>query len=204
MNAELPNSDVEGPGVPQTLCVYTNVNYNNGRGVSFVVSPEVAASVTFETFGMAVGGLEGQIGEDMGMWEVKDAKEKGKGLFVKQDVAAVFAGESLIIKSPALFVSKQLLELPSTTQRELVLRLAIEQLPEKTRGAVKLLAKSWGGAEAFDIMKTNGVEVKWPWVDEVPQLLAITPEVAVSSTTNEKDWIKDQSLIYTLANQSCV
>jgi hypothetical protein len=132
-------------------------------------------------------------------WKVRLVK-----LFVKQDVAAVFAGESLIIKSPALFVSKQLLELPSTTQRELVLRLAIEQLPEKTRGAVKLLAKSWGGAEAFDIMKTNGVEVKWPWVDEVPQLLAITPEVAVSSTTNEKDWIKDQSLIYTLANQSCV
>jgi hypothetical protein len=178
-NVVLP-AEGEGMGVHQTFCAYTNVNYNNGRGISFVVSPEVAASVTFETFGMAVGGLEDQIGEEMGMWEVKDTKDRGKGLFAKKDVAAIFAGESLIIKSPVLFISKQLLETPSTTRRELVLSRAVTQLPTKTKEMVESLAKSWGGSAAFDIVKTNGVEVQWPWVDEVPQLLAITPEVSVS------------------------
>jgi hypothetical protein len=167
----------------QTFCAYTNVDYNNGRGVSFVVSPEVAASVTFETFGMAVGGLEGQIGEEMGMWEIKDTKDRGKGLFARKDIGAIFAGESLIVKSPVLFVSKQLVDTPSTTQKELLLDLAIEQLPEKTRALVKDLAKSWGESEALDIVKTNGLEVQWPWVDEVPQLLSVTPEVAVSHET---------------------
>jgi hypothetical protein len=178
-NVVLP-TEGEGMGVHQTFCAYTNVNYNNGRGISFVVSPEVAASVTFETFGMAVGGLEDQIGEEMGMWEVKDTKDRGKGLFAKKDVAAIFAGESLIIKSPVLFISKQLLETPSTMRRELVLSRAVTQLPTKTKEMVESLAKSWGGSAAFDIVKTNGIEVQWPWVDEVPQLLAITPEVSVS------------------------
>jgi hypothetical protein len=177
----------EGTGVHQTFCAYTNVNYNNGRGISFVVSPEVAASVTFETFGMAVGGLEGQIGEEMGMWEVKDTNNKGKGSFARTDIGAIFAGESFIIKSPVLFVSKQLLDTPSTTRRELVLGLAVEQLPGRTRNLVKGLAKSWGGSEAHDIVKTNGIEVQWPWVDEVPQLLSITPEVAVSCKIWDED-----------------
>jgi hypothetical protein len=170
------------------------VNYNNGRGISFVVSPEVAASVTFETFGMAVGGLEGEIAEDMGMWEVKSTKDRGKGLFAKTDIAAVFAGESLIITSPVLFVSKQILEIPSTTQKALVLSTAVEQLPERTRNIVKDLAKSWGESEAVDIVKTNGVEIKWPWVDEVPQLLAVTPEVAVSLGKDKESLGEQESL----------
>jgi hypothetical protein len=182
VNVVLPRKEEEGLGVHQTFCTYTNANYNNGRGISVVVSPDVAASITFESFGMAVGGLEGQIGEEMGMWEVKNTENRGKGLFAKKDIAAIFAGESLIIKTPVLFVAKQLLQTPSTTRRELVLNRAIEQLPERTKKTVKGLAKSWGGSEAFDLVKTNGVEIKWPWVNEVPQLLAVTPEVAVSPT----------------------
>jgi hypothetical protein len=116
------------------------------------------------------------------MWEVKNTENRGKGLFAKKDIAAIFAGESLIIKTPVLFVAKQLLQTPSTTRRELVLSRAIEQLPERTKKTVKGLAKSWGGSEAFDLVKTNGVEIKWPWVNEIPQLLAVTPEVAVSPT----------------------
>jgi hypothetical protein len=163
-------------GELQSFCVYTNVNYNNGRGISLVVTPEVAASVTYETFGMAVGGLEGQIGEEMGMWEVKETEDRGKGLFARKDIGAVFTGESLIIQTPVLFVAKELLE----TQREFVLHLAVDQLPKKTRDSVNGLAKSWGVPGPRDIIKTNGIEVQWPWVDENPTLLAVTPEIAVS------------------------
>ena len=179
VNAVLPNADVEGLGIHQTFCAYTNANYNNGRGISFVVTPEVAASITSETFGMGVGGLEGQVGGEMGMWEVKETKEKGKGLFARRDVAAIFAGESLIIKTPVLFVSKRLLDTPSTSRRQLVLHKAVEQLPEATRKMVENLVVSRDGG-VKEIILTNGITVKWPWADEVPELLAVTPEAAVS------------------------
>ncbi|KAF2026862.1 hypothetical protein EK21DRAFT_102934 [Setomelanomma holmii] len=178
VNVVLPSKEEEGLGVHETFCTYTNTNYNNGRGISFVVTPEVAASITFESFGMAVGGQEGQIGEEMGTWEVKDTNDRGKGLFAKKDIAAVIAGESLIVKTPVLFVARSLLKTLSTTRRELVLSRALEQLPEKISKTLKNLAKSWDGSEAFDVIKTNGLEVKWPWVDDIPQLLAVTPEVA--------------------------
>ncbi|KAJ4362403.1 hypothetical protein N0V83_010496 [Neocucurbitaria cava] len=173
----LPNVDGDGLGFHQTFCAYTNADYNNGRGISFVVTPEVAASISSETFGLGVGGLDGQVGSEMGMWEVKETKEMGQGLFAREDVAAIFAGESLIIKTPVLFVAKQLLDTPSTSRRQLVLQKAVEQLPEKTRTAVEKLAESRDGG-VKDMILTNGITVKWPWADEVPELLAVTPEVA--------------------------
>jgi hypothetical protein len=177
IDAVLPNDQSTGLGI-QTFCAYTNAAYNNGRGISFVVSPEVAASITSETFGMDVGGLEGMVGEEMGIWEVKEAGGKGKGLFAKKDIAVIFAGESVIVKTPVLFVDRLVLESPSTSQRQLVLRKAVEQLPEKTRELVKKLDVNVDGT-VEDVVMTNGVSVKWPWVDEVPELLAVIPEVAV-------------------------
>ncbi|KAH5720389.1 hypothetical protein HBI20_103840 [Parastagonospora nodorum] len=171
-------SSSEGPSLKQTFCAYTNVNYNNGRGVSFVVTPETAASITFDTYGMAIGGLEGQIGEEMGMWEVNETKNMGKGLFAKKDIGAIFAGESIIVKTPVLFVARQLLETDFSEQSEIVWSGAMVQLPGPTKQMIQNLAKSWGGPEAFDITKTNAIEVKWPWVNDMPVLLSLTPEIA--------------------------
>lgn len=166
-------------GAPKTFCAYTNVNYNNGRGISFVTSPEVAASVSMETFGMAIGGMEGQIGEEMGMWEVKDAGSKGKGLFAKKDIGAIFPGESLVVQTPVLIVDKSALEPESKEEVERVLLTAVAQLPSKSRKmAVELSGNEDGSFE--DIVKTNGIGFTWPWVDEMPKLLSVTPEIAVS------------------------
>jgi hypothetical protein len=168
-----------GSAFHQTFCAYTNTDYNNGRGISFVVSPEVAASVTMETFGMSIGGMEGQVGEEMGMWEVKQAGEKGKGLFAKKDIAGIFPGESLIVQTPVLFVARQILEIPDIARPQHVLKQAVEQLPKKTRETVMKLDVNVDGT-VEDIVATNGIGVKWPWVDELPELLAVIPEAAVS------------------------
>ncbi|EMD65215.1 hypothetical protein COCSADRAFT_160188 [Bipolaris sorokiniana ND90Pr] len=164
-------------GAPKTFCAYTNVNYNNGRGISFVTSPEVAASVSMETFGMAIGGMEGQIGEEMGMWEVKEAGSKGKGLFAKKNIGAIFPGESLVMQTPVLIVDKSALETESREEVERVLLTAVAQLPSKSRKmAVELSGNEDGSFE--DIVKTNGIGFTWPWVDEMPKLLSVTPEIA--------------------------
>ncbi|RYO36402.1 hypothetical protein AA0111_g3072 [Alternaria arborescens] len=173
----MPNEGNEAVGAkgPQTFCTYTNADYNNGRGVSLVVTPEVAASVTMETFGMSIGGMEGVVGENMGMWEVKYAGEKGKGLFAKKDIAGIFPGESLIVQTPVLFVARPLAETKDRPQH--VLKQAVEQLPAETREMVKALDVNIDGS-VEDIVLTNGIGVKWPWVDELPELLAVIPEAA--------------------------
>ena len=176
----LPTEENAGLDAHQTFCAYTNADYNNGRGISFVVSPEVAATVTMETFGMSIGGMEGQVGEEMGMWEVKEAGVKGKGLFARNDVGAIFPGESVILQTPVLLVAKELLGTPSMSGKQFVLKKAVEQLPRKTRETVKKLDVNIDGSFE-DVVATNGVSVKWPWVDKVPELLAVIPEVAVSS-----------------------
>lgn len=144
-----------------------------------MVTPEIALSVTAEAFGMAIGGLEDQVGEEMGMWEVRQTEEKGNGLFARKDVGAVFAGETVILKTPTFFVSKKLFGANSSPQAQTILNIALEQLPEKTRNAMAELAANDDGGAA-DIVLTNGITVKWPWAADVPELLAITPEVAVS------------------------
>ncbi|KAH9877817.1 hypothetical protein J1614_003034 [Plenodomus biglobosus] len=177
VNVTLPNPDDTSLGIHQTLCAYTNRNYNAGRGISFVVSPEVAATFTNEAFGVALGGLEGQIGDELGMWEVKETEEKGKGLFAKRDVAMLFAGESLIVKTPALLVSRDLLATDMVSEKELVLTAAVEQLPSATREAVKALDSSTGTLLG-NLVHNNGIRIKWPWVDKVPELVAVVPEIA--------------------------
>lgn len=180
VDVNVPTEEGTGVGAHQTFCAYTNTDYNHGRGISLVVSPEVAASVTMETFGMSIGGMEGQVGEEMGMWQVKEAGVKGKGLFARNDVGAIFAGENVILQTPVLFVTKDLLDTPSVLGKQLVLEKAVEQLPKKTRETVKKLDVNVDGSFE-DMVTTNGIGVKWPWVDEVPELLAVVPEVAVSS-----------------------
>jgi hypothetical protein len=169
----------EQEGIPRTFCAYTNVNYNNGRGISFVASPEVAASVTMDTFGMAIGGMEGQIGQEMGMWEVADAGSKGKGLFAKKDIGAIFPGESLIVQTPVLVVGKDMLEMERKSEIQRVLQTAVDRLPEKSKAMVKELSGNEDGS-IDDIAKTNGIRFTWPWVDDMPELLSVTPEIAVS------------------------
>jgi hypothetical protein len=195
-------TDDDTSSTSQLFCTYTNAAFNNGRGISFVVSPEVAMSISFETFGMAVGGLDGEIGEAMGVWEVKETEEMGKGMFAKQDVAAIFGGESFVSKTPVVLVSKQFLDLASTAQGERMLRRAVEQLPEKTRGMLEELAKTRGGSDAVDVVLTNGIAVKWPWVDDVPVLLAVTPEVAVRASHDPNEALKYVNTNTTPANQS--
>jgi hypothetical protein len=72
-----------------------------------------------------------------------------------------------------------MLEVPEMPRPHPVLKQAVEQLPTKTREMVKKLDVNVDGT-VEDIVMTNGIGVKWPWVDELPELLAVIPEAAVS------------------------
>lgn len=168
INLVLSSSDGAGRGVHQDYCVYTNVVFASGRGISLVTTPEIAASLTAETFQPY---LETEFEVP---YEAKETEDRGIGLFASKDIKA---GETLIKKAPALFVAKDVLASPSKTRRSLLLGTSVKQLPEKTRREFMGLVKSMGGEEVEDRVLTNGFGVKvWDGTSH----LVVVPEAAVS------------------------
>lgn len=157
-----------GSGQHQDFCVYTNAAFASGRGISIITTPEIAASLTAESFAPYEKELEGPI-----LYEARETDGRGIGLFATQDIAA---GTTLILKHPVLFVAREALNTPSRTRRQLLLSKAIEQLPEKTREMFLNLARSRGGPEINDIIQTNSMRMKF---EDGTGHLGVVPEAAV-------------------------
>jgi len=157
-----------GAGSHQDFCVYTNSVFAGGRGISMVTTPEIAASLTAESFASYEGELEGPV-----LFEARETKDRGIGLFAKKDLAA---GTILMINHPVLFVAREALNTASREQRQLLLTKAVEQLPEETQNMYFALAKSRGGPEVNDILQTNSIGMK---SEDGTGHLGVVPEAAV-------------------------
>jgi hypothetical protein len=168
VQAVLPNG--VGSGQHQNFCVYTNAVFASGRGISIVTTPEIAASLTAESFAPYEEELDGPV-----LYEERETDGRGIGLFAKNEIEA---GTTLISKHPVLFVAREALSTPSKTRRQLLLMKAVEQLPEKTRKMFLDLAKSRGGPEINDIIQTNSMGMKF---EDGTGHLGVVPEAAVSS-----------------------
>jgi hypothetical protein len=137
INAVLPSPEGDGHlGIHRDFCVYTNAAFNSGRGISLVTTPETAAELTAEVFSPYFDDAANLNPP----WEMKEAKGKGQGLFATRKIAA---GDTIILKAPVMFVSKEVIMTPSRARKNLLFRTAVEQLPEKSRGLV--MGLSTGG-----------------------------------------------------------
>ncbi|KAF2646373.1 SET domain-containing protein [Massarina eburnea CBS 473.64] len=154
-------------GVRRHFCVYTNTYFNSGRGISLITTPETAAELTREVFQDYETSLSGTT-----TWVQREVEGKGKGLFANRRIEA---GETLIMKSPVLFVSKEALSTPSRYRRHLLLETAVKQLPERTREMVMRLSRRGGEDEIEDVLNVNAVRVK---VWEGSSHLVVVPEAA--------------------------
>jgi hypothetical protein len=169
VQAVLPNG--VGSGQHQDFCVYTNAAFASGRGISIVTTPEIAASLTMESFAPYEEELDSPV-----LYEERKTNDRGIGLFATVDIEA---GTTLISKHPVIFVAREALSTPSKTRRQLLLKKAVEQLPEKTRTSLLNLAKSRGGPEINDIIQTNSMGMKF---EDGTAHLGVVPEAAVSSS----------------------
>jgi hypothetical protein len=183
-----PESDAH-QGMQRNFCVYTNALFNNGRGLSLITTPEVAAELTAEVFSPY---FDESPNYNL-PWEMKEATGKGKGLFATRPITA---GDTLILKSPVLFVSREMMATPSRQHRSVLLRTAVSQLPEESRKLVMELSSGGRGGEGdvgdvaeeliADLVGVNAVRVKgWDGTG----LLAVVPEAAVSTKfSSEGSW----------------
>jgi hypothetical protein len=169
VHAILPSEIEPRIGIKREFCVYTNTAFNSGRGFSLVTTPEVAAELTNDVSQQSATTVSGNVS-----WEMKEIEGKGKGLLAKR---AIEAGETLILKSPVLFVSREVLSLPSRQRKHLLLEKAVGQLPEKTGDMVLALSRRGGEGVIEDVINVNAVRTK---VWEGTPHLVVVPEVAVS------------------------
>jgi hypothetical protein len=156
----------------EIFCVYTNSLFANGRGISFITTPEVATHFTADGFSHADQEERGG-----GLWETRETTDRGIGSFTKEK--RVEAGESLMVKHPVLLISRDLLHADAREERHVLLERAMKQLPAKTERVVRGLAKSRGGDELDDVVQTNAVGMRIG-PGEGSGHLGVVPEVAVS------------------------
>lgn len=150
-------------------CVYTNAAFNDGRGISVVTTPESAAELGSEVWETGVG--RGRAEE--GLWEARQVEGKGLGLFAKRGIDP---GETVILESPVLVVSRDGLASTHPSQTQALLEKAVEQLPARTRDVVMALSRRGGENQIGDMLNVNSMGAKvWDGTSH----LIVVPEAAV-------------------------
>jgi hypothetical protein len=159
----------EHGGRQGTYCVYTSAAFSDGRGISIITSPESAADLANEVWETGLGRERAQDGQ----WEAKEVEGRGIGLFA---IRPIDSGDTVILESPVLVVSREVLGSVSHSRRRVLLEKAVEQLPESTREMVLALSRRGGEGKVEDIVNVNAVRAK-VW-DGTSHLLVV-PEAAV-------------------------
>jgi len=138
------------------LCVYTNATFGNGRGISIFTTPEIA------THFIALPALRDptiitEVNKATGPWYTRSFPGKGIGMLARQSLKR---GDLITAYTPILLVYME--NTLSTKEREKYLRVAIEQLPQKSKDKYFNLATIYGYAETIvqDVLKANTFEVQ--------------------------------------------
>ncbi|CAI6341393.1 unnamed protein product [Periconia digitata] len=165
----LPNEkeDHGHVGIHEQFCVFTNSFFRGNRGISLVTMPEVAAELpyaSFEPFELSISSATPFLQTHV--------EGKGEGLIATKEIGE---GDSLMLKSPVLFVHKDVLKTPCRHRRHVLLEKAVEQLPEKTKQALKPLSRVGDEYEVEDMININAMNAE-AW--EGSGHLIVVPEAA--------------------------
>jgi hypothetical protein len=139
--------------VGSKLCVYTNASFADGRGISIFTTPriadEVAASPAFRD-PAALSNMD--INTFSGAWYTEELPGKGVGMLAKKKLSH---GTRVTAYTPALIAYLEQ-DLP-TLKREEFYRVAVNQLPPRTKDSYLRLATVYGDprVRAQDVVKAN-------------------------------------------------
>ncbi|KAK4185295.1 hypothetical protein QBC35DRAFT_389761 [Podospora australis] len=141
------------------LCVFTDANYNHGKGLSIVAKREVAESFVSE--GLLPGSSSPSPTHPEPKYEVIPKPNQGLGLFVKPS-PSYLPGETILLDHPTLiFPSSDSTKAISLETLSNLRRKALLQLPPQTRSLTRSLAQSIHSGkkrvvdEITDIIQTN-------------------------------------------------
>jgi hypothetical protein len=143
-------------GLEAELCVYTNVRFSAGRGLSIFTTPQIWLEFTSlpiiqDSYVLATAN------KPDGAYHTRQLPRKGVGMLANGKLER---GDVITAFTPVLLVYME--DVLSTPKREQFLRLAVDQLPPKTRDAYLNLATIYGDKATIiqDVLKANTFEVQ--------------------------------------------
>ncbi|KAF1956302.1 hypothetical protein CC80DRAFT_516522 [Byssothecium circinans] len=162
----------EVSSINSKLCVYTNASFSHGRGISIFTTPSIASHfATLPPFQNPNILHKDNINTNSGSWYTASLAGRGIGMLAARPLSFK---DRVTAYTPA-FLAYLESEL-GTMEREKFFRIAVDQLPEKTRSMYLDLATVYGIEQVKyqDVVKANTFQVG---VDGVNHL-AIFPETA--------------------------
>lgn len=137
--------------IKSKLCVYTNTSFSDGRGISIFTTPKIAEEFAALPPFQDPNALE-NINVFSGNWFVQELPGKGMGMLAKKKLKFK---DRVTAYTPA-FLAHLEDELP-TMEREKYFRIAVLQLPDRTREMYESLATVYGYPQIKyqDVVKAN-------------------------------------------------
>jgi hypothetical protein len=140
---------------PQPFCVFTNVLFAGGRGVSIITTPDQAdLFLQSPVFTEIVSDPETD--HSSLCFEMKEIQNHGMGLVANQ---TIFRGDRIMDHGPVLFIHDTIWEEFVEEDFLPLLHTAVDRLPSNTKDLVMNLVGQGKGDQIDDILDTNSFNI---------------------------------------------
>ncbi|KAF2200361.1 SET domain-containing protein [Delitschia confertaspora ATCC 74209] len=158
----------------EEFCTYTNNGFAQGRGITFITTPNVAVSVSVSQHLKGDQTPQNEENERIPhpLYEPRETSGRGIGLYA---TTSIHAGQIIMLSSPVLVINRNALDQLSRSLRHKLQRKALAEISAETRKIFFSLARSKGGEEIDDIIQTNSIRLSLG--GDVGHL-AVVPEAA--------------------------
>lgn len=169
-------------GMDEHYCIFSNKNFAEGRGITFLTTPAVAAAVVKEpafTNPDSIKGYNDLVNPPWGppAYEMKALPGRGFGMIANR---TIFRGERLMQETPTFVFNRNIFSMFDDQDRIPLQWHGAFSLPSETRDELLALHKHHGGDEIDDLMRANafGAYYGEPYVLHNNML----PRIAVSKS----------------------
>jgi hypothetical protein len=162
----------EIPSFSSRFCVFTSTQFRGNCGISFITTPELAASVVSALDDSCVpprirdhpsGPLYTGDGRSKA-YDIRDLRGRGKGAVARRQI---LRGEVIMALFPAIIIRADFPQALNMQQRRRILKRSLNQLPTDQQAVVLSLAHSTGGELIEDILHTNAYVIE---LNDVPHV----------------------------------
>ncbi|TID21693.1 SET domain-containing protein [Venturia nashicola] len=144
-------------GIDEHYCIFSNKNFADGRGITFITTPAIAAEVVKEpAFAKpdSIKGMNDLVNPPWGppAYEMRPLPGRGFGMIANR---TIFRGERLMQETPTFVYNRNMFTMFDDQDRIPLHWHGAYLLPKETREELLALHKHHGGDEVDDLMRTN-------------------------------------------------
>ncbi|KAF2840060.1 SET domain-containing protein, partial [Patellaria atrata CBS 101060] len=164
------------------LCIYTDADYQNGRGMSILTTPDIASFVARHSRAYGSYPYDISYRQKLPFFDQKRIKyqlieKPGRGIGVFAN-GTFRPGEIILNSYPTIAIHQKAIHVLPHNIRQAMQWHTMSQLPKKTQDLTRSLAKQGrGDDEIEDLLKTNAIGQSYAWDDENRHTI-LAPEIA--------------------------